>query len=160
MSGKEHTFKGSRFCADEVISVNPGKLSNLPTKQASKLAYFKWSTGVFVFLKCLHWWNSNSTQENEHWLFLEQNKLQLFSWLQLPREVTNKHTKPEAISWKRCIVTCFSSSKCWKLFFFLIEQIIKSYMQNSESLNYMLKQLNTSYSHFISGSLEQQLTVY
>lgn len=33
-------------------------------------------------------------------------------------------------------------------------------MQNSESLNYLLKQLNTSYSHFISGSFKQQLTVY
>lgn len=44
--------------------------------------------------------------------------------------------------------------------FFFIEQIIKSYMQNLDSLNYMLKQLNTSYSHFISGSLKRQLTVY
>lgn len=50
--------------------------------------------------------------------------------------------------------------KMLKAFFFLIEQIIKSYMQNFESLNYMLKQLNTSYSHFISGSFKQQLTVY
>lgn len=40
MSAKEHTFKGSRFCTDEVISVNPGKLSNLLIKQESKLAYF------------------------------------------------------------------------------------------------------------------------
>lgn len=50
--------------------------------------------------------------------------------------------------------------KMLKAFFFFIEQIIKSYMQNSESLHYMLKQLNTSYSHFILGSFKRQLTVY
>lgn len=48
MSGMKHIFKGSHFCTNEVISVNPGKLSNLLIKQESQLTY------LFKIYCCSH----------------------------------------------------------------------------------------------------------